>query len=111
MGKPSDIQELVEEQNTDAREWAKAFCQTLKDNPGLVLDEGLMIGWFANPIMCMYDRLQNKEIAPLKAKLEVARAALQFYAGYDFIHRDTAWARGFRMCDKALTALKQIEEE
>ena len=47
----------------------------------------------------VYDEAQTK-IAELKAKLEVARAALQFYAGY----------AGYDF-DKALTALKQIEEE
>jgi hypothetical protein len=36
----------------DARDWAKAF---LKVNPHCGLDEGVMIGWFANALMRGYD--------------------------------------------------------
>lgn len=37
-------------QTTDAREWAKAFKQRVEANPELALDEGFLIGWFANAI-------------------------------------------------------------
>jgi hypothetical protein len=34
----------------DARDWAKAFCKVCPD-----VDEGLMLGWFANALMRGYD--------------------------------------------------------
>jgi hypothetical protein len=34
----------------DARDWAEAFCKLHPD-----IDEGLMIGWFANALMRGYD--------------------------------------------------------
>lgn len=42
----------------DARVWTEEFFNTIRKNGWLVdknLDEGLMIGWFANAIMCGYD--------------------------------------------------------
>lgn len=33
---------------TDANVWASAFCQIAKTNYGVDLDEGWVIGWFAN---------------------------------------------------------------
>lgn len=43
----------------NAANWAKAFCQIAKANPDLLatdgLDEGWMIGWFANAIECSQD--------------------------------------------------------
>ena len=52
--------DLLKEQNVDAMAWAKSFCQTLKDNPDIKIDEGFMVGWFANPMMCMYDKERSK---------------------------------------------------
>lgn len=43
--------------NPDAQAWAKFFIQTMKDNPDIVIDESLMIGWFANAMMAMHDHL------------------------------------------------------
>lgn len=40
--------------NPDARAWAQFF---LKRNPDCGLDEGAMIGWFANAMMAMHDYL------------------------------------------------------
>jgi hypothetical protein len=40
----------------DAQVWAQEFMErfgkTLGDKPARVIDEGLMIGWFANAIEC-----------------------------------------------------------
>jgi len=36
----------------DARDWAEAF---LKHNPNCGIDEGTLIGWFANALMRGYD--------------------------------------------------------
>ncbi len=44
--------------NPDAQAWAKFFCKT---HPG-VLDEGIMIGWFANAMMAMHDYLGGRPI-------------------------------------------------
>lgn len=45
--------------NPDARAWAKFFMKTKEENPNLVIDEGLMIGWFANAMMAMHDHLKG----------------------------------------------------
>ena len=39
--------EFAKEVGTDARKWAEAFMQIFPDTG---LDEGIMIGWFANAI-------------------------------------------------------------
>jgi hypothetical protein len=42
--------------NPDAQVWAQEFLErfgwALRDEPARVIDEGLMIGWFANAIEC-----------------------------------------------------------
>lgn len=45
--------------NPDAQAWAKFFMQTMKENPSIVLDESLMISWFANAMMAMHDHLKG----------------------------------------------------
>jgi hypothetical protein len=45
--------------NPDAQEWAKFFMRVYKENPDMVIDEGLMIGWFANAMMAMHDHLKG----------------------------------------------------
>jgi hypothetical protein len=40
--------------NPDAMVWAKFFC---KINPDCGLDEGTMVGWFANAMMAMHDHI------------------------------------------------------
>lgn len=30
--------------------WAEHFIRTLKENPNINIDEGFMIGWFANAL-------------------------------------------------------------
>lgn len=44
-------------QNPDARAWAKLFMETVNKNPNYVIDEEIMIGWFSNSMMAMYDHL------------------------------------------------------
>jgi hypothetical protein len=41
--------ELLKYMGTDGRKWAEEFCKIARDK-GHVLDEGWMIGWFANAI-------------------------------------------------------------
>ncbi len=43
--------------NPDAQAWAKFFLET---NPDCGLDEGAMIGWFANAMMAMHDHLTRQ---------------------------------------------------
>ena len=48
----TDPGKLVEDKITDAMLWAKAFVYTMKNNNWTPkdIDEGLMVGWFANAI-------------------------------------------------------------
>jgi len=48
--------ELLSACGHDAMKWAEAFQQIVVDK-GLEIDQGLMVGWFANPIMNMHDHL------------------------------------------------------
>jgi hypothetical protein len=43
--------------NRDAAAWAKFFMETWRKNGGGAewITEGLMLGWFANAMMAMYD--------------------------------------------------------
>ncbi len=45
--------ELLAACRDDASKWAAAFCEIVKDRQAI--DEGLMIGWFANAIEHSYD--------------------------------------------------------
>jgi hypothetical protein len=46
--------------NPNAAVWAEFFMETLKENPDLEIDEGLMISWFANAMMAMHDHIYSK---------------------------------------------------
>lgn len=57
----------------DARDWAEAFCKIanehgFKDAEGRPVDEGWMIGWFANSLMRGYDQGRVDAPAPLAAE-------------------------------------------
>lgn len=43
-------------QSMRADVWAKAFLDVYKNNPSIASDETAMMGWFANAIMCGYDK-------------------------------------------------------
>jgi len=45
----------------DAKIWAKEFIKVIKNNPDIIIDEDLMLGWFANAIMAGYDRGKMSE--------------------------------------------------
>lgn len=45
--------------NPDAQAWAQFFMKTMKENPDHVIDEELMIGWFANAMMAMHDFIKK----------------------------------------------------
>jgi NTP pyrophosphatase (non-canonical NTP hydrolase) len=42
--------ELLKYMGTDAQRWAQAFMKVVADRPAPEIDEGFMIGWFANAI-------------------------------------------------------------
>ena len=42
--------------NPDAKAWAKFFMENIC---GKVIDEELMLGWFANAMMAMHDHIHN----------------------------------------------------
>lgn len=44
----------------DARDWAKAFCDIAAINGHPGIDEGWMIGWFANALMRGFDEAQMR---------------------------------------------------
>ena len=48
--------------NPDAQAWAKFFIETLKEQGWKIehIDEGLMIGWFANAMMAMHDHVKRE---------------------------------------------------
>lgn len=39
----------------DAKIWTKKWLETVKQKPEIALDEGVMLGWFANAIMAGWD--------------------------------------------------------
>ena len=47
--------------NPDAVAWAKFFMKTMEEKE-IVIDEGLMIAWFANAMMAMHDHLKGAPI-------------------------------------------------
>ena len=48
--------------NPDAQAWAKFFMATVNKQEWFIddIDEGLMIGWFANAMMAMHDHLKRE---------------------------------------------------
>lgn len=47
---------------TDARVWASEFMRIIvKSESPVIIDEGLMLGWFANAMMAGYDQAKREE--------------------------------------------------
>jgi hypothetical protein len=74
-------------QSFDARDWASEFVEIFtKLYPGVAIDEGWMLGWFANAIMCGYDTHESrnrKKIERMQKKMESLieeNKGLKFYA-------------------------------
>lgn len=44
----------------DARDWAQAFCEIAARNGHPGIDEGWMIGWFANALMRGFDEARMR---------------------------------------------------
>lgn len=54
------------EQSRDAADWAKAFVEIVARNPALALDEGFMIGWFANAMSVMHTAVDETWVRLIK---------------------------------------------
>jgi hypothetical protein len=59
---PADYDRSIHS-NPDARVWAEFFVATAKEQKWCIddIDEGLMIGWFANAMMAMHDHVKREE--------------------------------------------------
>ena len=59
-----DPSELLKDQCVDAQQWAKAFMYTMGRDKALLVDEELMISWFAAAIEnakdWQYNRMKNE---------------------------------------------------
>jgi len=66
---PPDVGEMVKKlhEDMDASRWAREFMEVW--NRGVQMDEGWMIGWFANAIMCGYDEA-NRRLSQSQPKPE-----------------------------------------
>jgi len=65
-------EDLVRRHDIDAHKWAASFIQIFGSDLRRI-DEGLMIGWFANAIMTTHDKVsiaKDIEIAKLTKALE-----------------------------------------
>lgn len=67
----SDIK--IDKSNIDAMYWAEKFCAIQRETD-FEIDEGLMVGWFANYRFAVADPLQA-EIERLNARLKVLQDA------------------------------------
>ncbi|AXH68727.1 hypothetical protein SEA_SPARKLEGODDESS_9 [Streptomyces phage SparkleGoddess] len=45
---------------TDAQIWAKEFMKVWENEPIDIMNEDMMLGWFANAIMAGYDEARRK---------------------------------------------------
>lgn len=71
----------------DARDWASEFVEIFaKLYPGVKIDEGWMLCWFANSLMAGYDEATSryrKRMGRMEKKVEALKAenkGLRFYA-------------------------------
>lgn len=70
----------------DARDWASEWLEIVTKNPSIPFDEGTMIGWFSNALMCGYDeheRRYRKKMERMERKVKSLKAenkGLRFYA-------------------------------
>jgi hypothetical protein len=55
----------------DANAWATEFCKRNSAS-----DHAMMLGWFANAIMCGYDTANQQKVMPLDGLTDDARIAL-----------------------------------
>lgn len=49
-------------EDLDARRWAREFNEVMAKEECCKLDEGLLVGWFANAIMCGFDEAKRRAL-------------------------------------------------
>lgn len=76
---------------TDAKVWAEEFAKVCPD-----VDQGLMIGWFAN---AMVTAEMNGDKAAQASRLAVALVLTQEYLGSDVLPPIEGWAWYDALCD------------
>lgn len=64
----------------DARDWAKAFVEHVRQIPGIATDEETMTTWFANALMRGYDEANSKYPHDLKTVTEYYNRAMSAMA-------------------------------
>lgn len=69
------------QQTTDAAEWAKAFIAIIQTRPEMALDEGFMIGWFANAMQIVETRVRGEARAIVDAQNRELRS-LAYYLSH-----------------------------
>ena len=71
--------------NPDGLAWAREFIQTVTAKPSLATDEGTMHSWFANAIMCGWDRAVGHmdQRAQTTVSADALRAAYEQVRGPD----------------------------
>lgn len=56
----SDTNSLNLTDEFDARVWTQEWLRIIKENPSIPMDEGTMLGWFANAIVSGYDHAKRE---------------------------------------------------
>lgn len=93
------IDKLVGDRDMNASKWADEFMRIVIGGK-IEIDQGLMIGWFANIAMCGYDTCaanKNTEIKKLREALEKIKE--------EGILVECCWLQD--MCEKALKETKE----
>ena len=77
----SEIPEL-DRSSTDSMHWAEQFCEYKKRNKWSLddIDEGLMVGWFANYWGAVHDPLATDNES-LQAQVNELKANIGFFSG------------------------------
>ena len=70
-----DPLDLVKSQSRSAALWARSFMNGFCNDLSKI-DEGLMLGWFANAMMAMHDSIYNNEIKLLRQKEDKLKSLL-----------------------------------
>ena len=77
------------QQSTNARKWAEAFIEHKHRNSWTAedIDEGLMLGWFANAMMVRHDRVKSDT---RKATLEELKKEIEMNFSFHYLGKSLA---------------------
>jgi len=96
----------------DARDWAKAFVEHVRQIPGIATDEETMVGWFANALMRGYDERAHWERAPVEttsAGKELPPHLQELVREFDPPMRDLGRGRNLPL-EKIISLKRELEE-